>query len=492
MGLTSCQKPQNTNTLSIDSTEVQKISWEDITDPFASVNVQVLNHLNQPLENAEILVGMKLGSPFKNNFVKTNKNGVATLPQWTGLEPITVNASGYIRQTFLNQKPGQFKIKMNPLYKQPRYVVKGQVTQLPVSNGDKFIDFGLVIPTLNRFDLLSFDIDQIISPYNDTISVVGNEISLPSNVSLPTQKENYFLPITLSKPQYRVYTPYSGSKTYYALSGRFPFKTVVDEFQNDKKFFEVLNYFSFTNGSLRDLNITAQESTLDIPGLELNFTQQVKIKGTRVLNDEALLAVSMNDLSGRFVPSDVKRIIENQEQNLKIMAGKPTTIVSILRKQADFDSATKDKASRTSITINDFKVNYSPDMLPLIEAPVVNQSGQQISLTLNPPNTILNSGTQVNPVAFTVSISKIKEEQNNNEVVELLDREWEVLGFVKNSWPKSIILPEWPKSGLSEEMNNQKRKFEINLIGSDSTQQVNSIDELAQKTSHITHSAAEL
>ncbi|MES2800904.1 MAG: hypothetical protein V4654_00300 [Bdellovibrionota bacterium] len=489
-----CADNQN-NSHALYSAANFKISRRfNLVTPASTPTLQVFNQANQPVANAQVLIGTAIGNPFKDNLKITDKNGFVSLADWAQATHITVNAQGYIRQTLLNQKPGAFQIKLNIAYMTTRPVIKGQVTGLPVKDGDKMMDFSLVIPTISKGDLMSFDLDSIVSPFDDTIDIIfGKTADLPSNVSLPTQKEkyNFLISLTLSKPEHRVYTNNYGQKTFYAFSGKFPFKEVMEQLNADKQFYEVMNSFHFTNGSIREVTVAGPSTALNIPSGEIKFDgTQAGVKGATILADEVVMLLSLNDLSGgRFVPSDVKRLESKQTAALKTIAGKPTYIVSLLKKAIDFDSATQDVANRSSASMIAYKAGMQSSLLPLLPAgPRVAHVGGAYQITMPQSSNMTSDAQAVNELAVSVAISNINMVQNGQLQVEILDRKWEVLG---TGWPKEITLPVWPLED-SEDATAVKRKFEVNLIGSESAKQTDLGDDLIKAATHVTKGAAEL
>jgi hypothetical protein len=489
--LIGCADNQNDLSHDVYNTADFKISRRfDLITPQATPTIQVFNQANQPIANAQVLVGSAVNSPFTGNFKVTDKNGMVSVDAWTIATHVTVNAQGYIRQTLLNQKPGTLQVKLNTAYMSSRPLVKGQVSDLPVKDGDKMTDFSLVIPTIAKSDLMNFDLDSVISPFTDVVEVIfGKKVSLPSNTSIPTQKEkyNFLISVTLSKPDYRAYTLNYGPKTFYALTGRFPFKDVVDEMQNDKKFYEIMNYFQFTNGGLRETTVAGPATTLNIPGTEIKFDgAAASIKGATLQSDEVVMAMSMNDLSGgRFVPSDVKRLISNEAATFKTIPGKSIYIVNLLKKATDFDAATQDEANRSSASMVPYKAGMQSSLLPLLPTgPTVTEVGGSYKIVVPSANNITTDAKAVSKLAVTVAISDINTAQDGEFQVEILDRKWEVLG---TAWPSEINLPVWPL-----DTSATKRKFEVNLIGSQGAHQTDLGDDLVKAATHVTKGAAEL
>ena len=467
----------------------------ELITPQSTPTIQVFNQANQAVANAQVLIGTAVGNPFKDNLKITDANGFVSLEEWTEATHITVQAQGYIRQTLLNQRPGTMQIKLSTAYMKTRPVIKGQVTGLPVKDGDKMMDFSLVIPTISKADLMSFSLDSIVSPFDDTIDIIfGKKADLPSNVSLPTQKEkyNFLISLTLSKPEHRVYATNYGQKTFYAFSGKFPFKEVMEQLNSNKQFYEVMNSFIFTNGSIREINVTAPTSNLNIPSGEIKFEGPVaNVKSSTIAADEVVMLFTVNDLSGgRFVPSDLKRLEANQTAALKTIAGKQVQIVSLLKKAADFDSATRDSADRSSSSMVPYKAGMQSSLLPLLPSgpTVTMDAGGAYKIIVPKASNRTFEAEALNELAISVVISNKNMITDGQKQVEILERKWEVLG---TGWPGEINLPLWPLED-SEDATAVKRKFEVNLIGSETQKQTDLGDDLVKAATHVTKGAAEL
>lgn len=472
--LTGCSKDK-TETLQSDI--VDRVRWSAI-DPDTAAQIKVVNKFGEPIANAQVLIGQAQGAPFQGNFLQTNAAGIAVVPKdWTTPAHVTVDAAGYVRQTLLNQRPGNMTLKLNSAYLAQRAELRGQVTQLPVQNGDKLIDFGLVMPALTRADILNFDLDHVISPYTDILSVAGQQGSLPSNVSLPTQKENYIIGLTISKPVYRLMVPTLGPKTFYAARGRFPFKKVVDQLRDGAPFYELLNDFSILGGGLRDAQIVTGQTVLDIPGTELEFKNTVQVQSATTLTDEVLLMLAASDVAGTLIPTDVKKMNPNQNVSLTSMAGKPAYIVNVIKKQTEFTGRSSG-ADRLSASLSSYKQGEKQTLLPLVANPSIQVSDSFLIQLPTAPTTV-----GINGIAVSAMISDLYEITDGNKKVISTNHRWEVLGL---GWETQIQLPAWPLANMTP-----TKKVEINFIGSTSSSPVNLDDSIIEAATHVSHSSTE-
>ncbi len=481
--LFSCSKQNEQKEFSIYNSPVAQLSaissWSDLAEPQAQAQIVVVNTQNEPLAQAEVLIGRAQGSPFKNNFLKTDKNGVVTIPkEWTQPAHVTVQAAGYIRQTLLNQKPGQIVVKMNPAYLANKALVTGQVTQLPVVNGDKMIDFGLVMSALTRADLLNFDFGLVISPFNDVLTVAGYNAPVPSNVSLPTQKESYIFNLTVSKPQYRYFSSTLGQRRMYAAGGRFPFKAVVDELRGGKPFYEVINYFDLKSGGIRDVTLNGQQTQVDIPGNELTFNQAIQITSPTIEADEVYVALAASELGGFLIPTGLKKMPSNTTATLNTLASQPSYVVSVLKKQSEFMSQAPG-SDRLTASLLPYKAGQKTTLIPLIADPAI--SFQNNAYQIQMPPVEVNTG--IYPLAISAAVSDIQTVTEGDKTITHLIRQWEILG---TEWPENIELPQWPLAATQG-----KRRLEVNYVAGNKDQNLNLGEELLKAATHVTHSSTD-
>lgn len=470
--ITGCDKKGDkpTTESKLATNSIASFQWSEKTQ--AQAEIRITNKFGEPISGAEILIGDAQGTPFRGNFIVTDRQGLASVPaDWTSPASVTVQAQGYIRQTLLSQLPGNISIRMSTAYL-PQYAeVKGKVNALPVVDGDKLIDFALAMPLLTKSDLVYFDFGQVISPFSDTLSAAGQSFQMPSNVSLPKQKENYFINVTLDKPVYRLKTPTLGAKKFVATRGRFVFKTVVGELRNGKGFHEVINHFSILGGGVKDGIVTGPNLALDIPGADLTFSSQVSVNAVDALADEVSLVLATSEVDGHMVPTDVKRTTNGKPMALQVLPTQPVQIINVIKKQSEFMADTPG-SDRMTASILPLANTTGNKLLPLMAQPsITNRDNYAITIPQ------IQSVQGVNPVATSAVISDLVEVREGEKVILTPIRKWEVLGY---GWNNQINLPKWPLDAT-----NARKRVEVKYIGSSTSTATNTLD----FATHVTHAS---
>lgn len=129
--------------------------------------------------------------------------------------------------------------------------LNGDVSGYSTRNFDDKLDFGLVIPTLSKAQVLNFNLSSVLSSKTSVIRAAGQKINVPSNLSLPRQSESYWITIRINKPKF-ILPIYSSElpDTVAVLEGQIPFERTVETLRAGNPLFSVINYFTFKSFSL--------------------------------------------------------------------------------------------------------------------------------------------------------------------------------------------------------------------------------------------------
>ncbi|HMN67970.1 MAG TPA: hypothetical protein PKC28_05470, partial [Bdellovibrionales bacterium] len=236
---------------------------------YAQQQISVQDKMGQPIIGATIMFGFEPGNPFEGNVITTDGSGIAATPaDWKAALPVTVQAAGFVSQTLPVTMPSDLIFALSTQEGMAELEVAGETTDFGRLRTDGKVDFGLVIPALNREQMLGFDLSTVISPKTDTITIIGNDVELPSNLTLPEQTESYIFPITFNKPGYRVYVRNPGPYTVSATHGQFPLQRVVNDIRDGKSMFELINHFKFLGAGQQPVDVQG-----DVPGQNVPVNQ---------------------------------------------------------------------------------------------------------------------------------------------------------------------------------------------------------------------------
>lgn len=334
----------------------------------------VVDNEGRAVPGAKIMVGSGLGLPFASNVTVTDAAGLAVWPSaWTTAQPVTIEAPGHIRATYFAQMPGSaiFKIRrahaLKPLQLQGVTTGFGQL----VRNGT--LDVSLVFPAVPRSQVSSMELTQLIGTGVDKISVYGETISLPSNLSIPLQSESVFVvvPVTLDKPSYRTSVPAAGPYRFAAVHAQFDFKQTIADFQAGKSFFDVINRIDFRSYTTRDYDIRLPLQSANLPLGETELTPSVSVQASGLPSGYAMLATALADKNGLCVVTDVKRLLEGESLTLKAAPAlkAETVLVRTLKKydatRTDFSGADYEEASAIATPATQ---PASPGFLPFLKS----------------------------------------------------------------------------------------------------------------------------
>lgn len=444
-------------------------------DKMESPLITVLNHLGEPLVGAQVLIGWGVDDPFVGNLLMTSSSGQIEVPsEWQDVLPVTVNAHGYTRVTYFSQTPGPLTFKLKIAPNSGYYHIKGQTQGHNIKDYDDWINASLIFPPFTKQDMLSFNMAQVMSPFSDQINIRGDNYNVPSNISLPVQKERYFVTIKFDKPTYNLYSDLLTVNKAVALKAKFPFNDVVTDLRNEKPFVDLVNHFTIEGGSIKSLNIL-QNPTVDFDVNEFKFKGKKVFTAPTIQSDEVILGVSAYQLKNELIPTDVKRLESNESLELVTFDQGPSFVAAVLKKKNEMQSNSPN-IDRISASFTDFSPQFKPHLLSLINKP---QKITDNRFKLPAVNTI--SG--VNPLVTYALISEVKEYgSGNQEKVVTLKRQWE---FYAPNWISEIKLPQFPDANTSL----IKKRFEISFIGSQTHNKTNLGSDVADVATHITRSS---
>lgn len=431
------------------------LSWLIASATYAAAErLTVVDDAGNPIAGATVLLGFEetAESPLQT----TEADGSATVADLKSTLPLTVSAPGYITVTHV--QPGDTTIQLVPADPTSLFEVKGTTSGYGRLLSDGRVDFGLVIPALAREDMLSFDVSTIVSPSTDDISIIGNKIQIPSNLTLPEQRETFIFPITLNKPDYRMYVRKPGFYKFATTHGQFPLQRVVNDIRAGKSFFEVVNYFDFKEGAQRDLEIRGNMSGVDLAVNQVPFNSTFTVVAPAYDASVTMMSLGLLEQNGAFMPTDVKHVKSGESLDLKsnpgagrvanlsilLESGTATRerglaswlrdwfapLLGVLAPPAP--AAEKPDFNRLSFAFApSAEGGVAPIFLPLIGKPSLD--GQVMTLPMP------SAPAGLRPLAMYLSFAEIEDIENGNVKIERRTRIWDVWS---DAWSARVELPK--------------------------------------------------
>lgn len=418
----------------------------------------VTDDAGAPVANATVLVGFETGNPFPGNQLTTNAQGVANIPaDWKAALPVTISAPGYVISTVPSANPGNQTLQLSKQEPANELEIKGVPQDFGRLVRDGKVDFALHIPAITRSQLLAFDIATVLSPQTDLITLLGNDVNIPSNISFPDQTEDYIFPVRFNKPEYRLYVRNPGKYKVSAIHGQFVLQRVVSEIRAGKSIFDLINHFNFLEEGRKEVDVRQNVTGLDISVNQTPYNgAPLTVTAPNFAAGNVMVALSVVDENGLLRPTDLKRLQPGQSMQLKTDNSPNRQVLALMLPDSNafafhnmeflqplaklegpspvmFDPARKPQ----DWTIMSFALTpangaaVTPQFLPLVERPkLVNNV-----LTLKAPQ--LPAG--LDATATYLVLSEIEVINNGNVRNERKTRIWEVWSL---GWLNSFELPK--------------------------------------------------
>lgn len=299
---------------------------------------------------------------------------VAALPGSTTLKVVHARRTGYAGASVYGIRGGFLKIMLHPDSAMgTSAVAKGELLgYLPFLPGH--VDGGIILRTLGVSDLLSLNVDSLLSPLKDEIRLLGKR-EIPSNIVFPKQTVSVI--VKLNKPVYRLpmstgrYTGLVGAQAAIPVADLLglPAKPDPVDFANLLK--------------LRKLGFTERMNPSgdfgrDIP-LTTDLGASLQVKMENIPYDSNLYALSlidMNDDRQHLAVADVKGVRKgsyDKKRGVMVDLVAPTSmpsgsmpyaIAAAMSEDGNQLSATVLNATSKKVSVNDLfmapKIGIAP------------------------------------------------------------------------------------------------------------------------------------
>lgn len=449
--------------------------------------IQVIDMNGTPVAGAQVMIGSRVGMPFSGNMVTTDANGQVAAPNdWRDVQPVTIEAKGFVRATYFGSSPDAplFQIRSAPT--KASYELKGETLGYEDLSEDGIVDVGLVMPSFDRRAMTTFKLTDIVSLQTDNLSVIGRQYKIPSNLAIPTQTESYILPLTLSKPTYRMYFPAQGTYGVSVVHARFTVDDIASGVQGNKPILDMLNKFNFTEGSTRVLDIKKASTPLNFPIADNKFQPIFNVTAPNFGDELNMLAFAVPESNGWYSISDVKAVEANQKVSLMAPhngLGKGL-VIGMLRRPPPHSNPTIGAQNVTfSAVIRQASQTRAMNFLELVAPPVQHPS----ELNLQAPRKL--SG--VTPTLTYAVMSKVEVLDNGPLKVEKITPQWELYSHSNgNDWATDLNLPQLP-TALPQTPGQMR--WEAMFLGQAGKDRVAAAvgPEALEKATHVTRTAVD-
>jgi len=206
--------------------------------------------------------------------------------------------------------------------------VSGQISGFETVNNNNIFNFGLALPVLQKEQLLDFNLNMFLSTETDTITALGQSIEVPSNLSIPDQRERYIFSIRFNKPSYRLpWEQNTELEGIGALEGQFAFRQVIDKVRGGAPLFSLINDFTFTSFSLKSVNTSVENLIVG----ETKHSHLMRLTGlTPESSPYITLAIALDSEDDNyFFPIDLKLLSVTETTDLRVTLNSHATLAII-------------------------------------------------------------------------------------------------------------------------------------------------------------------
>lgn len=385
------------------------------------------------IPNARVMIGMAPDLPFTGNLLTTDASGQVAIPKaWLSPLPVTIEAPGLVRATFFARLPSEAQFSLHRAADGRRInELRGEAMSFPDLSQDGYADVGVVLPTFARADMPNIGLSSVLNSDMDPITVLGQTYQVPANLSIPTQQENYILPITLTKPTFRLQFDLPGTYKVSVVHARFKLSEVANDLQHGTPFTQLINKFTFVEGSTKSVIVKPGLTNTTIPVNANRYTPSINVAAPSYDSRLTMVSMAVANVNDVFMVTDLKRIEPSGSGTLVAPKGASAWVISMLRDT---------RAAQTGPTPDTFTTTITPasqsqkiEFLDNVAAPALVAK----SLVLHPPREL----PSVTPVMTRVLLSKVELINGGNYKLEKKSPQWELYA---NGWSHALELPDFP------------------------------------------------
>ncbi len=414
-----------------------------------------------PIPAAQVLIGDSAGVPFTNNLLTADAKGNLTLPSaWTSPATVSISAAGFVTASFLHSTPATHTFKLRKQLGLATVEYSGQTTGYPAFDDFSVAHVSLVFEALKRSDLANFSISKIVSPESDSFSVLGNAVTVPSNLAIPNQTLSYIIHINVNKPEFRIPLTTSSDHLMIGLHAQFPVTDLVKAVRSKASIFDMINFFNFTSVSQQNQHVDTINVNRDVDISKTPINLKNHVQAQKFGANLVLLAISSFQQSDALIPLDVKNVASGTSVDLNTLSLTHTSEKTISVLRSSISDVTESGASQElmSVAIHDASQTTLPDQLGILAAPTYNGTNLEQVLPTAQPTNIKMQG-------MYYSYNGVASQTISGVVVETKSPLWDVYN---PNWESNATFPTLPSQMTTATLASSHR-WTVSLLGQDTT-----------------------
>lgn len=309
----------------------------------ASADLQVLDYFDQPIKDVSVLIYNN--KKLVNKKVLTGADGrIPKKALAVTFQTLVLSHPDFIKKTILNVAK---KNNLSTIYLNKKITnantLKGKTFNFAGVKRDGFVDFGLSLLSLNQSEI--WNINPVYFFSTKLVPVPSfSRLKVPDNLSLPNQKERYFISIHLKKESYTLDIPKKKKYKIHTLHGQFPLKAAISKIRSGASFISLINLFKFKAYSSlnKDFKKTAEGTEANFDLSKNTIDSKIKVQTTVNLLKNEILMLSLKKDQKQYSPFDIKQL-EGKEGTLAMPTNTlQSFVIGLLTKKQDDPECTED------------------------------------------------------------------------------------------------------------------------------------------------------
>lgn len=447
----------------LDSTPPANADKNEKVKSGGALSILDTENLEVPL--AKILIGAKIGEPFQNNFLTADLHGQLKIPsEWTSDQSVSVIAEGFVPVSFLHTSPGAHVFKLRKKSVKNNLEYSGSTAGYPPFDDRSIGHVSLVFEAFRRANFWDFSLAQLLSPEADHLSVVGNDVAVPSNLAIPNQTVAYIISINISKPVFRIPLEPEANHLMVGLQAHFPVTDLIRGVRAKKSVFDMINIFEFASFTAEDLRIDKLAVNRDINISQNPIALKAALQAPKFDPSLVMIAMSTYEKNQNLIALDIKTIASGESMKLNTLSENHQSEknLSILKIKATAETAIGAAQEFMSLAIHDAGMRVLPQQFEILPAPKVSPNQIEQELPAQPSSVITASG-------MYFALSDVNSSSNSGVSIETKNPSWEVYNPI---WERQSILPTLPKvltTPFQDSAANfaSSQRWSVAVLGSD-------------------------